>query len=384
MHPGRACGSEIARFAIPAPAPGQLSLRVWLRDAAGNQAEANASVPVILRYDPEPPQLGFEPPPAADPTRVSVLATDPVSGIAGGGIEISREGSGTWQTLATQLEGDRLIARIDDVALPAGAYALRARAADRAGNEASSDRRIDGQPMLLGLPLRTVAALQAGVVHTKIRTRVVRRRGKRRTVRERVTQLRPAARVTHGRPVRITGRLADPAGRGIADAEVQVFSRSNVSSDQLIAVTRTDANGDFAYTATAGTTSTLRFVYAGSPLTLPAQGEVGLRVPAASSLRVSRRRVLNGQAVTFRGRLSTQPVPAGGKLVELQVRLSGRWQTFRTMRTGPAGEWAIRYRFKRTRGVQRFRFRLALPGETGYPFEAGVSRSVKVRVRGPA
>ena len=65
------------------------------------------------------------------------------------------------------------------------------------------------------------------------------------------------------------------------------------------------------------------------------------------------------------------------------MRLSGRWQTFRPC-AATSRAWAIRYRFKRTRGVQRFRFRLALPRETGYPFEPGFSRSVKVRVRGPA
>ena len=92
--------------------------------------------------------------------------------------------------------------------------------------------------------------------------------------------------------------------------------------------------------------------------------------------------MLNGQAVSFSGRLRTLPVPPGGKLVELQVRLSGRWQTFRTTRTDPAGRWAIRYRFKRTRGVQRYRFRVGLPREAGYPFGAGASRSLTVRVRG--
>jgi hypothetical protein len=75
-------------------------------------------------------------------------------------------------------------------------------------------------------------------------------------------------------------------------------------------------------------------------------------------------------------------VQAGGKLVELQVRLSGRWQTFRTTRTNEAGRWAIRYRFKRTRGVQRFRFHAALPREANYPFAAGRSRSLTVQVRG--
>ena len=101
-----------------------------------------------------------------------------------------------------------------------------------------------------------------------------------------------------------------------------------------------------------------------------------------SSLRVSRRRVLNGHAVTFSGRVRTLPVPAGGKLIELQVFLSGRWQTFRTARTDQAGRWALPYRFARTRGLQRYRFRAALPHEAGYPFTDGRSRSVRVRVTG--
>ena len=68
--------------------------------------------------------------------------------------------------------------------------------------------------------------------------------------------------------------------------------------------------------------------------------------------------------------------------MELQVRLSGRWQTFRTVRTDPAGRWAIPYRFRRTRGVQHYRFRARLPREADYPFEPGGSRSLTVRVRG--
>ena len=82
------------------------------------------------------------------------------------------------------------------------------------------------------------------------------------------------------------------------------------------------------------------------------------------------------------GTVRALPAPPGGKLVELQARLSDRWQTFRTSRTDAAGRWAIRYRFKRTRGVQRFRVRARLPREASYPFAAGGSRSLAVRVRG--
>ena len=379
---GEQTGPGIARLGVQVPSPGVWTLSLWRRDAAGNETEAAASVPVTLRYDPEAPQLGFEPSPSGDPTLVSVQVTDRVSGLADGSIEISREGSNTWQALATQKDASRLVARIDDAALPAGSYLVRATAHDQARNEASTDRRLDGQPMVLALPLRIVSTMQAGVRHDRIVRRTIRRHGKRRQVRRRVTELRTAAGVRFGQRVKVIGRLANRDGQGIAGAEIQVLSRSSVSPEQLVAVLHTDSDGRYGYTATGSMDRTLRFAYAGSPLILPTQSEVRLGVPAVSSLRVSRRRVLNGQAVTFAGRLRTLPVIPGGKLVELQVRLSKRWQTFRTTRTDPAGRWAIRYRFKRTRGEQRFRFRVGLPREAGYPFGAGASRSLTVRVRG--
>ena len=81
-------------------------------------------------------------------------------------------------------------------------------------------------------------------------------------------------------------------------------------------------------------------MYAGTPQMLPAQGEVTMSVRAASSIRARPRRVLNGGAVRFSGRLQSLPTPAAGKLIELQVVLSGRWQTFRTTRTDAEGQLA--------------------------------------------
>jgi hypothetical protein len=86
--------------------------------------------------------------------------------------------------------------------------------------------------------------------------------------------------------------------------------------------------------------------------------------------------------VTFSGRVRSGPVPAGGKLIQLEVRLSGGWQTFRTVRSDQAGRWALPYRFARTRGVQWYRFRAEIPPEAGYPFGAGISSSLRVRVQG--
>jgi 5-hydroxyisourate hydrolase-like protein (transthyretin family) len=308
---------------------------------------------------------------------VSVSVADNVSGLADGAIELSREGSGTWQALHTEKSSDRLVARVDDAALPAGRYLVRAHARDQAGNESSTS-----QPLALTLPLRIASTMTAGIAQTKIVRRTVRRDGKRRRIRRPVTVLKPSGPVAFGRRVDIRGRLANRDGRAVAGASIQVFSRSVTSAEQLVGVVQTNAEGRFSYRASGTMSRTLRLAYGGSPLILPAQRQVRLRVPAAGSLRVSRRRVLNGQTVRFSGSVRAQPLPPGGKLVALQVRLSGRWQTFRTTRTDSAGRWSIPYRFKRTRGVQRYRFRLGLPPEAGYPFAAGASRSLVVRVRG--
>jgi len=379
---GEQSGDGISRFAVQVPAPGEWTVSLWRRDAAGNQTETAASVPVTLRYDPEPPQLGFEPPSADDPTLVAVSVTDKVSGLAGGSIEISRAGSGTWLTLPTEQQGNRLLARIDDASLAAGEYQLRARAFDQASNETSTDRRLDGEPMNIELPLRIASRMRAGFESMRTVRRSVRRHGKRRVVRRRVEILEPSAVIRLGGHAAVAGRLVNPDGHGLGGAEVRVLSSSAVSPEQLVAVIVTDPDGRFRYKAAGTTSRTLRFVYAGSPLILPAERAIATKVPALTSLRVDRRRLLNGQAVTFSGRLKTQPPPATGKLVELQVRLSDRWQTFRTSRTDAAGRWTVRYRFKRTRGVQRFRFRARLPHEAGYPFATGGSKPVTVRVKG--
>ena len=63
------------------------------------------------------------------------MVADATSGVASGVIEL-RPAGGAWQSLETTLGGGRLMARIDDAELRAGAYELRARAVDAAGNAA--------------------------------------------------------------------------------------------------------------------------------------------------------------------------------------------------------------------------------------------------------
>jgi hypothetical protein len=378
---GRQTGATIAQLTdIQVPGPGEWELRLWREDAAGNAEPSNASLSVALRYDPQPPKLGFEPLAASDPTRVSVVAADEVSGVAGGQIELSRAGSGTWHALATQHADGRLLAHINDATLAPGTYLLRATAWDQAGNQHSTDRRVDGAPMVVSLPLRVPTALRAGISHWRLAR--VRREGQRRMVRRRVEVMKELTRVRFGRRTRIKGQLVNAAGQPIAGAEVQVFSRTESTPENLVGVVVTDAQGRYAYTASATSSQILRFVYQGSTGTLPADTQVTVLVRATSTIRAQPRRLLNGQAVRFSGTLRSLPAPPAGKLVELQVVLSGRWQTFRTTLTAPDRGWRVRYRFRRSCGLIRYRFRAGLPAEAGYAFETGWTRAVAVRVRG--
>lgn len=370
---GTQAAPGITQLPFTLPGPGEWTLSLWRRDAAGNEDREHASVPVTLRYDPVPPQLAYAGPNPADPTLVAIRAADELSGVYDGAIEIASSGTGIWQALSTHAEEGRLLARIDDVVLPPGTYLLRARARDRAGNEATIDRHGDGRPLLVELPLRKPARIQAGF------ERIVRRPGKgRRTT----IVLRRIARVGVAERVKIAGRLADNDGRAIAGASVQLVTSTREGGERVVETLSTNADGRFSTAATGGHTRTLRLVYRGSLQALPVQQALKLRVPAATSVRASRYRLRNGQSVTFRGQVQGMPMPAGGKLVEIQVRFTDRWQTFRTTRSDVFGRWSSRYRFQRTTGVQNYRFRIRLPEEAGFPFETSVSRTLAIRVSG--
>ena len=174
--------------------------------------------------------------------------------------------------------------------------------------------------MAITLPLRIPTTMRTGVV-TKTRTvrRTIRGRGKRRQVNRRLTvQQASRTRIAFGRQVKIGGTLEKHDGQPVEGAEVHVFSRNATTPEQLLGVVRTDHRGRYTYVARASSTRTLRFVYAGTPVMLPVAREVAPPGTRCLQRSVQRpRRVSNGEAVRFSGRLRSLPTSAGGKLVEL-------------------------------------------------------------------
>jgi hypothetical protein len=124
---------------LKVPAAGDYVLRVWLRDAAGNEDSHNAGPAVQLRFDDEAPNAAFAAIDPADPTRVTVRAGDRVSGLAGGVVEIKAHRSQAWRPLATRVDGQNLVATLNDEHLRNGLHDLRARG--RSGGQRALDHR---------------------------------------------------------------------------------------------------------------------------------------------------------------------------------------------------------------------------------------------------
>jgi hypothetical protein len=359
-------GSEAANgigslHGIAVPDQGDWTLQLWLVDAAGHVDANHRSSPVHLRFDPQVDGAAFEAFDRGDPRRLAVLVTDHASGVAPGTIQLRRRGTEAWRSLPTGLARARLTALVPDTELDDGTYDLRALVHDLAGNERVADLYADGSAAVVVLPLRNA-------------TRILGR--------SRRASLGGSLAVPFGRTATIRGALQTYARRPVAGAAVVVSSEPRTGGGARRAATlRTGGDGAFAYRAPAGPSRTLRFAYAGNELLMPAGAAVTLRVPAAATLRPSRRTVRNGSTVTFSGALRARPAVAG-KLVSLQAFYRRAWRTFAVARADARGRFRQTYRFQATVGRVAYRFRARIEREASYPFETGVTPVVTVVVRG--
>jgi hypothetical protein len=360
------------------PGPGLWNLKLWLVDAAGNEQPASAVEVDGLGFDDTPPEaVVFTAPDPQDPARVRVQATDGVSGLAAGVIEVRRDGQEAWLPLPTEVSAGGVSALMDDEALPKGLYFLRARVVDAAGLEASNDRGSDGQPALAKLPIRLASHVSAG----RRGHRTCKGHGRQRSCRYRLAT-KPTVRV--GRSTRLYGRLT-VAGQAMPGAAVEVWRQLKLDGAQWgrLGTVTTSRTGRFSYLARRGPARSIRFRYPGTPMIRGRNGDVALRVRAAATLRPNRRSVINGEDVIFRGRLAGGWIPPAGALVELQVRTRGQWRTFAQPRArAKTGRYVYRYRFETVRGRASFKFRARVRQQPGLPFITGTSRAVRVRVRG--
>jgi hypothetical protein len=370
------------------------SLSYQAFDAAGNPSDEDA---VSFKVDGTAPAGAFHLSDPSDPRQLTVGVSDAASGVANGHIEYRAEGVSSFTRLPTKLKDGRLQARLDDLALRQGRYVFRAIVTDVAGNQAVIDQRVGGASMALTLPIRSFSQVHVSASETvttcskltRKRATKGRRKHARKPKRARcrtraVTRVAPSAlTVGHGKGSRSVGRVTRADGAPVAGATVIVDGqhRSDGPFVRLGSV-KADGQGTFRFQIPAGPSSTIRYRYDGSNTVRPSLAQLMTKVPSAARLRVNRKRVRNGQAVTFTGRLLGMPIPAAGKLVALQARVGGRWRTFATPRANSKGVFRYRYRFTSTTGRRRYVFRAVVAREAAYPYERGITKTVKVVVHG--
>ena len=187
--------------------------------------------------------------------------------------------------------------------------------------------------------------------------------------------------VGYGRPAVVTGRLANDAGDPIRGAKLCV-KMATLGIDERAAnvgSTVTDAEGRYRYEVAPGPNREVTVGYRHDSLQVAR--DVRYYAHAGPSLRVSSRRVENGDQVRFWGEL---PGPRNvGRVVVLQAGTVGseRWITFRKATAKARGVFRAGYRFTSTTRRTRYKFRAVVPRQSGYPWVAGRSEAVKVLVR---
>ena len=215
---------------------------------------------------------------------------------------------------------------------------------------------------------------------TAAQKRKCRRELKPRYREQLVTKLK----VPYGRKAKVKGTLTTASGAPIAGGTLDVITTPSATGHvpRVLGSVSTDGAGAFAYTAPAGSSRKVTFRFRGLADFRRSESDVTLLVPGAATLKASRRQVRNGSSTTFSGRLLGKPLPARGKVVDLQVFYRGKWRTFATPRANRKGAFRFRYRFEATRRTTTYRFRARLRAEAAYPYELGYSKLVGVRVRG--
>src|SRR4051812_9816368 len=196
-----------------------------------------------------------------------------------------------------------------------------------------------------------------------------------------IVSVRRTLRLKYGRTTTIRGRLTTPGGRGIAGAAVRVAARVSLPRRAFarVATVHTDASGAFAYRVPVGPSRLLRLSY--SPRVggqAVERDDVVVRVTSRVDLRLSHKRLRNGQTLRYRGRI--RGGYAKGRLAEIQVRVQRRWRVVCVTRARSGGRFGCTYRFRRTFAPTRYTFRAVVRRQAGFPYETGTSPVRRVRV----
>ncbi len=180
-------------------------------------------------------------------------------------------------------------------------------------------------------------------------------------------------------PPTVSGTVRDGAGAAMPGVPVRLDTRL-LLPDAAFATFKTvatDKNGNFSVRLPSGPSREIQ-----ATATVDGAASVGvLRVSVAAPvrLRANRTSTRNHRSVTFTGTVPGTPKGARTR-VDLQAFGGGHWLTFASP-TLKNGKFSASYRFTRTFSAATYRFRAVLRSDEDFPYAAGRSREVRIRVR---
>jgi hypothetical protein len=257
----------------------------------------------------------------------------------------------------------------DTATIPNGRHTVQASVIDAAGNQT------------LSAPV-TVTTLNGSQPNGRGASRFVRLNAWLRSKRDKP---RRAAVVPYGATRFAEGRLTDAGGHPISGAVLQASSRVRRPGAKYVntGTVTTSEDGRFAYRIAKGPSRTIRFAYKAYTLDpAPVQtATLSLGVKAGIKLKLSPRRVTNGQKVSFKGKLKGGPARKGTRVtIDVLVPDARRRVPIGNVKADAKGRFKFAYRFRRTLVKARYRFQARLTPQPGYPYRGATSRRVSVVV----
>ncbi len=342
--------SALSKIEGPSKA-GEYRLRVWLEDEVGFQGPASTAP---IPHDTTPP---------AAPQEVAV--TPPTASRAAQGFDIRwhnivDQGSpideGHYQVLnaagsvvvPTQTIDDNNIQAIQNLETPPqrGNYTLRLWLEDAEGNV--------GAPSSAPLAYECVrsdvsggSALSSGLGEGKLAEEVVH----------------------EGQGSTLGGKLTGVEG-GVGEAPVCVFSRVLTKPKrEFLGLAVTAEDGSYQFAIPAGASRDLSVAYRAGSREISSHST--LQTIVHPTFKVTKRVVYNRHYAKFRGSL---PGPDNNQVVVVaQVKRGKGWLAFHRYRTRDNGKVTIVYKFNKTFVPTKYRMRLQVRSQRGYPYVQGNS-----------
>jgi hypothetical protein len=200
---------------------------------------------------------------------------------------------------------------------------------------------------------------------------------------------RPDLTVPFKAGAKLTGRLLDADGKGLAGRRLRVVSRPSRGALRMARVdsVRTGRHGGFMLPLAAGPSRRIAVSFAGEPqLDGANRAPLTLRVRGGVQLRATPGALRTGEAVRLHGwvRAFGAPLPRRGKLVAIQYfeQAARRWRPALVIRTDHSGRFQASYRFRYISGSASIRLRAAALSEERWPYALGASPPVTINVTG--